>query len=71
MVNAKSMFFESPSPVNLKAAVDKFLLTIDVSQIIKISHGGSGTSSSNFLSCMIIYLDAPDVREFKLNTINI
>ena len=49
--------------------VNSFLDTLDVRQIIKITHNYSCDTRHNYHTCMIVYINFEDIRDLKLDSI--
>ena len=69
MVNAKVRVLSTHYTEDLEGAVNSFLSTIDVRQIIKTEYSSAGTTSGFRYSAIIYYVDIDDIRDIKIDNI--
>lgn len=73
MIKAKVKIFNEEQAFSLERAVNNFLETIDVRQIIKTEYSNSVSSgqynSLKSYSAIIYYVDLADIREIKIDNV--
>ena len=66
MINGKVKMIYELHQSSLEQEVNDFLSTIDIRQIIKISYTAS---DHQHYSCMILYVEADDLRDIKIDNV--